>query len=482
MTMRDDEEMFGEEPDMPDDFLFSESEAESGNNVVPLNFALTDMGNADRLVAKYRNAIRYCTPRKRWYTWNGKRWKLDEVERVVRMAKHTALGIKDEIRGNMDAEMQRAYFKWAQESQGASKLGNMLKLAQCEIPIALTPDALDANPNVFNCNNGTLDLSTGKLEPFDRNDLITKITPVDYDPTARSELWESWLEQATGGDKQLQAYMARAVGYALQGTISERAFFFVYGPPGTSKSTFIDVIAAMFGEYHVGTSEHTWLKQTQIGGNRPDLVRLLGARLATCSEFAAGSRFDASLIKNITGGDTLEACAKFESPIQFKPSCKVWFAANDAPTVSDADEGFMVRMRRIPFEATIPIERQDRTMKDRLRQPDVLRAVLAWAVRGLQFWQSAGLGSCDAVDRSTEQYRKDLDQLGDFLEDTYERDIDGFVYRADATKAYIEWAKANLVRYPMSARELAKRMRAAGFVEDKVMGGKRVWRGVRAST
>ena len=446
--------------------------------IIPGFFKCTDLGNAERLVARFRDQIRHCTARKRWLIWDGKRWAWDETGEINRKAKTTVRAMYEEAAACRDEDIRKAIAKHAGDSEKASRVAAMIALAQSEENVPVLPAQLDADPWRLNVENGTVDLRTGNLGPHRRLDLITRLAPVTYDREAHSELWDTFLSKATGGDAELARYLQRAVGYALQGTATERAFFFLIGPPGTAKSTFIDAVSAALGDYHTAAAFDTWLVQTNTGGNRGDLVRLASARLVTSVEVRKGAKFDEAIIKAITGGDEITAAAKYEGEITFKPAFALWLAANDAPAIRDDDEGAWARVRRIPFDHVIPTAQQDRTLKMRLQEPEVRAAVLAWAVQGCLDWQREGLGSAEAIDKSTAAYRRDMDRIAGFLDEYCQFGADEKVSRDEFRRSYEDWCKSEGIRTPLAARDVAARLRERQCTDGK-SDGKRVWKGVR---
>lgn len=438
----------------------------------------TDMGNAERFVAQHRDSMRYSPQRRKWLLWTGERWELDETGKVYQLAKETVRSIYVEASRAPSKDQSQALAKHAGRSESAERIAAMVKLASTEQGVAIMVDQLDADPWTLNAPNGTVDLRTGELRDHRRSDLITKSTLVPFTPGAQSELWSRVLHDATAGDMSLATYLQRMVGYSLIGEPLERVLFFLFGEPGTVKSTLIEAFHSALGDYARSADSETWLARQTIGGNRGDLVCLAGARLVTSVEVRKGAKWDEALIKRVTGGDEITAAAKYEGEITFRPSFTLVLAANDAPRARDDDGGMWARMRRIPLTAVIPPEKQDPTIKARLREPEHASAVLAWAVAGCLDYQREGFGRCAAVERSTADYREENDLIGAFFGECCAFDADASVARATLRQAYETWARENGIRHPASARDFAAKLRTLGAIEGK-SNGARVWKRVR---
>lgn len=449
--------------------------------ILPGAFRLTDYGNAERMIARYRGKLRFCPPRRRWLVWDDRRWAWDETGVVARMAKRTVRGLYEEAAKCSDDDVRRAMAKHASASETASRIAAMVQLASTEPGVAVMPDELDADAWALNVLNGTLDLRAGQLRPHDAADLITKLAPVEYCPDARHELWEQFLVDATGGDAELEGYLRRIAGYALTGVATEKSFFLFHGPPDTGKSTFLAALESTLGDYHASADFSTWCTQTSTGGNRGDLVRLAGARLVSSVEVAKGKRFDEAIMKRVTGGDALTAAAKYEAEVTFRASFTLVLAANDAPAIHDDDEGAWSRVKRIPLMHVVPAEKRDPRVRETLRDPSVAGpAILAWAMRGLTEWRTSGLGTAAAVEASTKGYRGEMDRLAGFLTDccAFEGWDECSVPRTVLRDAYKAWCAENDVRRPISTQDFAKRLREAGAIDGK-SNGVRVWKRVR---
>lgn len=455
-------------------------EPEEGTRVdlLPGRFNCTDLGNAERLVATYRDEVRYSPQRKRWLNWDGTRWSWDEVGNTERRAKAAIRAIMSEADHASD-DRAKALRAWSYQSESSNRIKAMVGLAQTEAGIPVLINELDADPYLLNCANGTVDLRTGELRPHRRADLITRTTGLEYEFGATSKLWDTVLGDACGGDKELATYIQAVAGYSLIGVPLERAFFFLHGPPGTAKSTLLDAMHAAMGGYAETADSDTWLLKAQVGGNRGDLVRLAGARLVTSSEFKPGQKWDEAIIKRITGGDELTFAAKYENEVTFKPSFSLLFAANDAPSAREDDDGFWVRMKRIPLTHQIPVEKQDKQLKRKLQHPKVARAILFWAVKGCSAYLASGFPKCQAVETSTAEYRTELDHFAMFLSERVEFDPDYFVTRKDLRKAYEQWASEVGRKVLLDAKAVAKKLRARGCKDGSPRAGYETWNGIQ---
>jgi putative DNA primase/helicase len=218
-------------------------ELDSGSNSV--HCPLTDMGNAELLVDRHGNELRYWHTSGKWYTWDGTRWKADDTGEIYRRAKETAKQLYVEA----SKQSNVAYFKHAVRSQSCNKIKAMINLAESDPRIAINNKSFDKNPWLLNILNGTIDLHTGKLRPHDPNDLITKSAPVEFDPAAVCPIWLKFLDRIMAGNDNLIGYLQRAVGYALTGDISEHVLFLLYGTGQNGKSTFLNLLLKMLGDY-----------------------------------------------------------------------------------------------------------------------------------------------------------------------------------------------------------------------------------------
>jgi putative DNA primase/helicase len=442
----------------------------------------TDIANADRLVFRHGNQIRYCQVWKSWLCHDGKRWKKDEVGRICELARDTVLEMYREAAQIEYREVRKALIKHAMASESEKRIRAMIKLAQSNPLVAIHPSKLDLDPWLLNVQNGTLELRTGRLLEHDPNRLITKLAPVEYYPDAVHPVWDAALERL---DPQLQEFLQLAFGSTLTGDTSNELLFFIHGPTKSGKSTDLGAFKEVLGDYAVTTNFSAFLKQTKNdggSGHRTDLANLAGARMVLSLEVEKGRQLAVALLKHLTGGDKIRARRVYEDEFEYMPQFKLWLVANDRPKASSDDDAFWERMKLVPFGKSLAPGERDKTVKETLyRDPEARSAILAWGVRGTLEWLRRGreLTIPDIVQGATTAYREECDDLAGFFEEKCVLGPEHNVKSSDLFAACESWCKANGVRVPswnILGDALARRDCSKGKV-DRARG----WHGIELS-
>jgi putative DNA primase/helicase len=449
----------------------------------------TDVRNSEALVSLHSDRLRYVSTWGKWLRWTDNRWQLDESCAVQEAAKDTARALYDEAieearlaRGDKDAMAHaQASLAWATKSQGAPRVAAMVTLARSSPSIAVKHDQLDADCWALNVSNGTIDLRSGDLRSHCRDNLITKLAPVVFDPSAACPTWDAFLSRAMGNDVESVHYLARMVGYALTGDVREHVLAFFFGGGANGKSTFLSTLHAMLGDY--ATPAPRGLLFRAHGERHPtELASLHGRRFVTCSEIEDGQAFDEALIKDLTGGDPIECRRMREDFWCYQPTHKLFLAGNHRPAVRGDDEGIWRRMRLVPWTVTIPEGERDPSLPDKFRAE--LPGILAWAVRGCLDWQRRGLDATEAVKRATADYREENDTLGEFFRLRLIFEAGATIVRKELREAYETHCTDNGAE-PFGARRFSSRLRERGVTKTGVRRGMHVldgWRGVRLAT
>jgi putative DNA primase/helicase len=438
-------------------------------------FSLTDMGNAERLVRLHGPELRHCETWGSWLTWDGRRWMKDDNGEVERRAKFTVRAIYREASQVENPERRKAVAKHALDSEKKTRITHMIDLAKSDSSIAVRPANFDQDPWLLNVANGTVNLRTGELRPHRREDLLTRLAPVNYNPEALCPRFLEFLHQITGGNDSLIGYLQRIVGYALTGDVSEQCLFLLYGTGANGKSTFLEVIRTLQGDYARQADFSTFLSKDR-DPVRNDLARLAGVRLVSAVEVAEGRRLAEVLVKQVTGGDTITARFLHHEYFEFEPTFKVFLATNHKPEIHGTDHAIWRRIRLIPFTITIPQERQDKRLLQKLKAE--LSGVLNWAIQGCLEWQREELCEPGEVLAATEEYREEMDPVGTFLTECCIQAPGLQTPAADLYHTYEEWCRKNGEDL-MSPNALGPRLRERGFLRDRSsVTGRYVWKGV----
>jgi putative DNA primase/helicase len=274
-------------------------------------------------------------------------------------------------------------------------------------------------------------------------------------------------------DVELRSFIQRAVGYSLLGLTSEQCFFLCYGHGANGKSVFLNTLLRLFGDYAAQVASTTFMAQS---GDRirADLARLRGVRFVSAIETGDGKRLDEAMVKAATGGEAIVAEHKYQAPFQFTPEFTLWLATNHRPRIQGTDYGIWRRVRLIPFTVTIPPEKQDRDLEQKLLRE--AEGILSWAVEGACLYLRDGLQAPEAVRVAVETYRTAEDSIGRFLADCTATGPTLQVAKGDLSKAYTSWAERE-GEAPLSGKRLGLYIAERGFDEYR-SGAARFWLGL----
>lgn len=409
----------------------------------PRLYSLDDMGNAKRFIDLFGEDFRYNYTDKTFLYWDGCRWAADQTGAVERSADVSVEAMSEEAEWyekNGDEDAAKAFRKHIKASRSNKSKTNMLKEVQHNMPIM--PFQLDKHKMAFNVPNGTLSLKSGQLVPAKRDYFITKFSPVEFTDSADCPMWRRFLDDIFGGDKELIRYIQKAVGYSMTGDTSEQCVFFLYGTGRNGKSTFLDVLREIFGDYVSNIQPETIMVKNSMGnGINSDIARLKGARMVTTVEPNEGVRLNEGLIKQLTGDDAVTARKLYGNEFEFKPEFKLWMATNHKPIIRGTDDGIWRRIHMIPFTVQIPADKVDRQLKSKLERE--YPAILRWAVEGCLLWQREGLKQPRAVLDMTREYRREMDVISGFLDDRCEVGEGFSAKSSELYAAYSAWCEAN---------------------------------------
>jgi putative DNA primase/helicase len=367
---------------------------------------------------------------------------------------------------DLEGEARARQISHALKSESWPRIRAMIDAAKeaCSIDYAL----LDQQPRKLTVQNGTIDLWSGLLQPFDRADMLTKAVDIPYDKDAVCPVWMQTLSVIFGGDRALIDYMQRAIGYSLTGDTSEQCLHLCHGTGSNGKSTLLDVLGLLAGDYGSQADFTTFLER-RSEGPRNDVARLAGARLVRSSEVGDAKRLNEGLIKSLTGGDVITARFLYSEDFEFSPTFKLWLAANHKPVIRGTDFAIWRRVRLIPFDVTITAEQADRDLPKKLRAE--LPGILTWAVEGCQMWLEGGLRPPERILAATLEYRTESDTIAAFIQDNCELGTGLSVPAGKLYTAYRRWSEEN-GEHAMTNTRFGRDLTERGFTVSRTMNGK----------
>jgi putative DNA primase/helicase len=375
-----------------------------------------DLGNARWLEEHHGEELIYVYENRQWAMWDSKHW-LIEGHLEERKRAHDTLGTMRQYAAALDNRQERsAFMAHIIKSESAKSIDAMIK--ESRVMLRASRAAFDTHPMLFNTQNVTIDLETGEVLPHNKAHLLTKVSPITYDPHATCPRWFDFLKRITNGDGELEKYLQMIAGYCMAGTTREQCLFFLYGSGGNGKTTYTETVAHVLGDYHAKTPTETLMSKKVSSGANNDVARLAGARMVTAAEANSGQAFAEALIKDLTGGDRIAARFLYGEYFSFSPQFTLILYGNHKPTIRGTDHGIWRRIRLVPFTWKIDPQEDDKKYGEKLRAEES-SGVLNWMLEGCRLWLAEGLLTPKAVADATLEYRNEMDAVGDFLQDRY---------------------------------------------------------------
>lgn len=349
--------------------------------------------------------LRYCAAWGQWFVWTGCLWERDDTLQAMDLVRKFCREIAADPGSGKNAK----------SIASAKTVSAVDRLARADRALAATIGQWDLDPMLLNTPAGVVDLRSGAVGLHDPKLHMTKITAAA--PEGGCPTWLAFLDRITAGDRDLQAYLQRVLGYTLTGDTSEQALFFGYGTGANGKSVLLDTVAGILGDYHRSAPIETFAES--IGERHPtELARLQGARLVTAVETEEGRRWAEARIKSLTGGDTITARFMRQDFFEYQPQFKLLIAGNHKPGLRTVDEAIRRRFNLIPFAVTIPEGERDPMLKEKLTAE--WGGILSWMIEGCLDWQRVRLSPSETVRKATDTYLESEDAIGAWLEECCE--------------------------------------------------------------
>ena len=411
-------------------------------------YSLDDKGFGALFAEVFKDTCRYNATAKEWYFYNGKVWTRDEGSmRTLNKAKELADGLLIYATTIEDEKQKQNYIDYV------SKLGQ-LRFRETMVKDSrdihfVTQSDFDKNLDLFNCQNGTLNLKTFDFTPHNSDDLLSKISNVIYEPFAKSEEWEKFINEVMQGDTDKTEYLQKILGYSLTADTNLETCFILYGATTRNgKSTLIETMLYMLGNtagYGMSMQPQT-LAQKQNKDSRQasgDIARLDGCRFLNASEPPKRMIFDVGLLKNLLGRDSITARHLHEREFEFIPRFKLFINTNFLPLITDDTLFTSGRINVITFDRHFEPHEQDKNLKNKLIKAENLSGILNWCIEGLKLYYKDGAKPPQAVTTATDEYRTNSDKIGNFIAECLEQQANTNTKALDVYIKYKEWCSNN---------------------------------------
>ena len=428
----------------------------------------SDIGNGRLFADFFKDTVRYVSERKLWFVYDGKRWLADHSnQKTMALCKKLADILLVYAAQISDDDLKKKsvenYWRW----QNRRTRETILKDAQDVFTTLMVE--FDADPYLFNCQNGTLHLKTMEFLPHDANDKLTKISQVAYDPSARCERFDAFVDQIMSADDQRADFLQRSLGYALSGDTRFECLFILFGATTRNgKGTLMESVLNVMGDYGSTVRPETISMKQNANSQNPteDIARLAGIRFANISEPSKGLLLNAAQVKSMTGNDTINARFLHENSFDFQPQFKIFMNTNYLPVITDITLFSSGRIMIIPFERHFEENEQDKTLKPLFRKPENQSAILNWLLQGHQKLESEGLKMPQSVASATERYQHDSDKIAPFLEEEMESNANAEERTSMVYERYQKWCDANGC-YAENMRNFKQALGVYGRIERK---------------
>ena len=413
----------------------------------------SDDALALRFSDRHGDHLQYVAAWNRWLRWTGKVWRQDVTHKIFDLAR--ALCREAAAEANQGGKALAS----------AKVVAAVVTLARVDRRHAAEVDQWDAAPWVLNTPDGTVDLKTGKMHKHRPEDYITKMTAVG--PGGKCRRWLKFLDEITDGDEDLQAFLQRMLGYCLTGSTREHALFFLHGTGANGKSVLLNTVTGILGEFH-RVAPVEMLLASPSERHPTELAGLMGRRLVTAIELDQGRRWAEAKIKALTGGDRIAARYMRQDFFEFEPSFKLIVAGNHKPSLTTVDEAIRRRFNLVPFAVTIPPEKRDPDLPEKLK--DEWPGILDWMIEGCLDWQQRGLDPPSSVRGATAEYMAAQDVVRNWLDECTAKDSRGDALSSELFTSWRTWCEAN-GEHPGGGRNFSQKLVEAGLKKRHSMRG-----------
>lgn len=439
----------------------------------------TEEGVADYFVMMFKDELRY-VPKFGWFRWQGSHWEQDETGEAFGCFREVTARLRKQL-SSMPAKddeqraKAKAFRRFVSRTRSARAHDAVLKIASRDQQLVVRRDALDQQPTLLPCFNGTIDLTTAELREAKREDLLSRVAPVKYDPNATAPKFERFLEEIQP-DPRMREFLQRLLGYGLFGCVREHVFPIFYGDGANGKSVLAQAVQHVVGEY-AQTVPRTLVVETRNEQHKTQVARLHRTRMGFVHETERDARLNVEAVKMLTGGDILTGHFMRQDFFDFMPSHTLYLLSNWKPQVDAAMRAVWRRLLLIPFDVEIAPENQDLSLADTIIAEESA-GVLRWLVEGATWWHAfmyatngaSGLLPPKRVLDETKEYQLQEDIVGRFVDECCDLGKGRKVQAGKLYAAYKDFCKREGIEKPATSNKFADAVQKVKGADGRRLG------------
>jgi P4 family phage/plasmid primase-like protien len=429
---------------------------------------LGDLDNARLFKSMYEGEFLFCHARRKWLRYDGFRWvwcvKGEEVE-AAKSISHTLSERAGELfKLDPNNGVSKIWIAHAKASRNSKRIEAMLTLASSEPGMSIASiNELDFDGMLLGVANGIVNLSTGELTTPDPKFMMTKQVNSCVNNSATCPQWLRFMKQTFKEDQELIDYIQKALGYSLTGDVREEVLHFCFGIGSNGKSVMANVIQNLMGDYVV-TANFDLLAVRESSATN-DIARLAGARIVLANETKENQKLDDQKLKALVSTEMITARFLYGEHFEFKPQFKIWLRGNHKPIITDSSEGAWRRIRLVPFENQIPLDKRDYGLEEKLVSEK--EGILNWLIEGCLIWQKERLTKIpQRIQDASDGYREESDVLGEFIEDCCSVDKKYSIDQKVLYSTWKTWCFGNGLQ-PFTQKSLTRQLTSRSFKTER---------------
>ncbi len=290
--------------------------------------------------------------------------------------------------------------------------------------------------------NCLINTETLETKEFTKDEFVTFQVPYNWNPKAKSELFEEKLNEIFLDDEKRELFL-QIVGYCFTPKNNHHKLFFITGDGANGKSTLMALIKAIFHESTASVGLHQF-------GNEFGLQPLLGKRINILSDIPKMT-IDTSFIKAVTGEDSITVNRKYKEPVTRVLGCKIIGTGNQLPQVNDDSYSFWRRIIHLELKNTFKEGQKDIKLKEKLiNDTEGMEWFIYESIKAYKRVEIEGWAKQMSQNETREEYLKRSNPCKYAAEQLYEKtnDPEDYVTRADVINTISEYLQDHELKQP----------------------------------